>query len=175
VNRLTQILPNAAGLLCAMLILGCSSELTAPDTPAIAQAVSAPSLTACKPLPEASASGWIGPRGGLLRAGPHSLKVPPAALNTTVFITLEAPSSSFNRVGLEPQGLKFNDGTAAYLTVSYENCSVLPGSRQEIVRVSGSLKVLQVTPSVMDSATLTVEGKLLLFSDYALSTYAVVY
>lgn len=174
-NRLTRILPTAAGLLCAMLILGCTSELTAPDTPAIAQAVSAPSLTACKPLPEASASGWIGPKGGLLRAGPHTLKVPPAALNSTVFITLEAPSSSINRIVLEPQGLKFNEGTGAYLTVSYENCRVPPGSEQRVVRISESLRVLQVTPSLMDSATLTVEGKLLLFSEYALSTYAVVY
>lgn len=174
-NRLTRILPAAASLLWATLIFGCTSELTAPDTPAIAEAVAAPSFTACKPLPEASASGWIGPKGGLLRAGPHTLKVPPTALNSTVFITLEAPSSSINRIGLEPQGLKFNAGIGAYLTVSYENCTVPPGSEQRVVRISESLTVLQVTPSLMDSATLTVEGKVLHFSGYALSTYAVVY
>jgi hypothetical protein len=175
VNRLTRLHPLFGCVLFATLVSGCASELTAPDTPDIAQAVAAPGLTACKPLPEASASGWIGPKGGILRAGPHSLKVPPAALSTTVFITLEAPSSQINRIGLEPRGLKFNEGTGAYLAVSYENCSVPPGSGQQVVRISQKLSVLQVTPSVMDPATLSVEGKLLLFADYALSTYAVVY
>lgn len=174
-NRLTRIHRFLACVLFATLVSGCASELTAPDTPTMAQAVASPSLTPCKPLPEATAAGWIGPKGGILRAGPHSLKVPPTALNTTVFITLEAPSSSVNQVGVEPQGLKFNDGTAAYLTVSYENCSVPPGSQEQIVKVSEKLTVLQTIPSVMDPATQTVEGKLLLFSDYALSTYAVVY
>ena len=174
-NRLILIHRFLACVLFAILVSGCASELAAPDSPAIADAVASPSLTSCKPLPAAFASGWIGPKGGILRAGPHLLKVPAAALNTTVFVTLEAPSSSINQIGLEPQGLKFNEGTGAYLTVSYENCSAPPGTGQQVVRVSAQLKVLQVAPSVMDPATLTVEGKLLLFSDYALSTYAVVY
>ncbi|HEX7336172.1 MAG TPA: hypothetical protein VF252_03100 [Gemmatimonadales bacterium] len=174
-NRLTRIHRFYACLLFATLVPGCASEPTAPDTPPMAQAVASPSLTPCKPLPDAFATGWIGPKGGILRAGPHSLKVPPRALNTTVFITLEASSSSVNQVTVEPKGLKFNDGSAAYLTVSYENCSVQPGSQEQIVKVSETLTVLQAVPSVMDPATLTVEGKLLLFSDYALSTYAVVY
>ena len=174
-NRLTRINRFLACVLFATVVSGCTSELTAPDTPTVAEAVASSGLTSCKPLPEAFASGWIGPKGGILRAGPHTLKVPPTALSTPVFITLEAPSSSSNQIGLEPQGLKFNAGTGAYLTVSYENCSAPPGTGQQVVRVSAQLKVLEVTPSVMDPATLTVEGKLLLFSDYALSTYAVVY
>jgi hypothetical protein len=174
VNRLTRILPVVWSLFCAALVAGCTSELTAPESPAFAEAGTT-SLTPCTPLPEASASALIGPNGGVLKAGPHSLKVPRGALSSTVLVTLEAPSSAINRVGLEPRGLKFEPGQAAYLVVSYANCSVPPGSNEQVVRVSSKLNVLQVMPSLMDSSTLTVEGKLALFSDYALSTYAVVY
>lgn len=168
-NRLTRILPLVSCLLFAALVAGCTSELTAPESPAFAEAGTT-TLTPCTPLPEAFASGWIGPKGGMLKAGPHSLKVPPGALSTSVLVTLEAPSSTINRVGLEPQGLKFEPGYTGYLAVSYANCLVPPGSDQHVARVSSKLKVLEVIPSLMDSSTLTVEGKLALFS-----TYAVVY
>jgi len=175
VNRLTRIVPIIACVLFVTLIPGCTSELTAPEAPELAGAIAGPSLTPCRALPAAFASGWIGPKGGVLKAGPHSLKVPPGALSANVFVSLEAPSSSVNKVGLEPVGLKFEPGFAAYLSVSYENCALQTGTQQQVVKVSSKLKVLEVMPSVIDPATLSVEGKLLLFSDYALSTYAVVY
>jgi hypothetical protein len=176
VNRLTRILPATAGLLWATLIFGCTTELTAPNTPAFAEARGEPAAFAlCRPQPEASAAAWIGPRGGVLKAGRHTLKVPPGSLSTTVWITMEAPSSSINRVVFGPNGLVFSSSAPAHLAMSYANCSVPPGSRQQIVQINDQLQILEAAPSETDPATLTVYGKLLHFSDYALSTYAVVY
>ena len=175
-NRLTRILPAAAGLIWAMFIFGCTTELTEPNTPAFAEARGEPVVfTLCRPQPEASSAGWIGPKGGILKAGRHVLKVPPGSLSTTVWITMEAPSSSINRVMFGPSGLIFNSSAPAHLIMSYANCAVQPGSQQQIVHVNDRLQILEAAPSETDPSTLTVDGKLLHFSDYALSTYAVVY
>ncbi len=171
-NRLTRFLPVTAGLLGATLLFGCTSELTAPTGPAFAEARTQQTLTACRPQPQASAAGWIGPKGGILKAGKHVLKVPANALSSNTWITMEAPSSSINRVDFQPSGLTFK--IPANLAMSYSNCAVAPGAQQQIVFVNG-LTIIEVTPSETDPATQTVNGKVSHFSDYALSTYAVVY
>ena len=172
-NRLTRTLSIAAG---ALLIFGCTSELTAPGAPTMAEARGGETqFTLCQAQPPAFTSGWIGPKGGYLKAGRHVLKVPSGALSKNVLISMEAPSSSINRVHFEPSGLTFNSGTNAFLVMSYAHCSVEPGYGQEIVQINSKLKVLEVSPSVTDTVAETVEGKLFHFSDYALSTYAVVY
>jgi hypothetical protein len=177
VNRLTRILPVAAVLLGTTLIFGCASELTAPDSPgdlAFAEVrTDPPTLTPCRPQPYAATAGWIGPRGGILKAGKHTLRVPPSALATTTWITMEVPSSSINRVVFGPEGLTFKN--AALLTMSYSNCSVTPGAQQYIVYINDQNRIIETTQSVSDPLTQTVTGTVTHFSDYALSTYAVVY
>lgn len=176
-NRLTRILPVAAVLLGATFIFGCASELTAPDGPgdmAFAEVrTDPPQLTPCRPQPYAASAGWIGPRGGVLKAGKHTLRVPPNALSTLTWITMEVPSSSINRVVFGPDGLTFRN--AAYLTMSYANCSVKPDAQQQIVYINDQGRIVETTQSVSDPLTQTVTGKVTHFSDYALSTYAVVY
>jgi len=176
VNRLTRILPIAAGLLWATLTFGCTSELTAPRGPAFAQAPpgeSTNTLTSCKPQPYAVTSGWIGPNGGTLKAGKHTLRVPANALTAPTWITMEAPSNSINRVVFRPDGLTFKQ--PALLAMSYANCSVSSNGEQRIVYVNDQLLILEVTPSETDPLRQMVYGTLTHFSDYALSTYAVVY
>ena len=176
-NRLTRILPIAASLIGITLLFGCSDELTAPSDPSFAQISPEPPavLTFCKPQPADQTSGWIGPEGGTLKAGKHTLRVPAGALSTPVLIKMEAPSSSINRVVFSPSGLTFNRNYPARLVMSYASCAVIPGFQQQIVHINDRFQVIETAPSETDPATLTVVGKLLHFSDYALSTYAVVY
>jgi hypothetical protein len=178
VNRLVRILPIAASLIGAILIVGCADEFTAPSEPSFAeirQESTPPIFTPCRAQAETTAAAWIGPKGGILKAGKHTLKVPPGALSTPVWITMVAPSSSINRIVFSPSGLTFNSAYPAYLVMSYANCAVAPGSEQQIVHINDRYQVIETAPSQTDPATLTVHGKLLHFSDYALSTYAVVY
>jgi hypothetical protein len=181
VNRLTRILPLAAAFLCATLIVGCTHDLTAPSDPSFAVAPPEPTLetdlvlTPCRAQPYAAASGWIGPGGGSLKAGKHALQVPAGALSAPVFITMEVPSSSINRVVLRPAGLTFNTRYPARLIMSYANCAVDGGAPQQIVNVTKQLIIIEATPSETDPLTLKVNGSLLQVADYALSTYAVVY
>jgi hypothetical protein len=178
VNRLTRLFSIAVGLLGGSLIFGCTDELTAPTGPAFAVAPSEPVtvFTTCKPQAYAVASAWIGPQGGILRAGKHYLKVPPGALSTRTRITMESPSSSFNRVVFQPEGLVFNSGASVYLVMSYSNCLVVQEAEQKVAYVNESLTILETPPSVTDPLSSTVHAKLSHFSEYVLlSTYAVVY
>lgn len=175
VNRFTRLFPIAAGLFGITLVFGCTDDATAPFGPEFAQ-VGTPTVTRCSPQPYASNSAWIGPRGGILKAGNHLLKVPAGALTENTFITMESPSGTVNRVTLSPEGLIFNPRYPAYLAMSYKNCSVPPGAEQQIVHVNESLKIIEITPSQNVPLTLTVEAKLSHFSDYVIvSTYAVAY
>ena len=178
-NRLTRILPVAAGIVGAALIFACTTEVTGPGTtPQFAQA-SAPGsseFTKCSPQPPSSAKAWIGPNGGSVRAGDHVLIVPARALKVGTWITLQAPSDEINRVVFGPEGLKFQKNYPARLVMSYQDCVVNPGAEQRIVQVNESLSIIETPPSEDDPLTQTVGAKLSHFSDYVLvSTYAVVY
>jgi hypothetical protein len=178
VNRLTRLFSIAVGLFGGSLIFGCTDELTAPNGPAFAVAPSEPVIvfTTCNPQPYAVASAWIGPKGGILRAGKHYLKVPPGALNTSTRITMEVPSGSLNRVVFQPEGLVFNSGASPHLVMSYSDCQVRRQAEQKVGYVNESLTILETPPSVSDPLSSTVDARLSHFSEYVLvSTYAVAY
>src|SRR5206468_12137398 len=63
------------------------------------------SLLTCSPLAADSATQTIGDSGGTIYVGPHTLTIPPGALNDTVTITAVAPADTVNRVQFQPQGL----------------------------------------------------------------------
>ena len=178
-QRLTRLVPVAAGLLGATLIFGCSDQLTAPSNPEFGQGrtVGPSGFTRCTPQPYASGSAWIGAGGGTLKAGKHVLKVPAGALSTATLITMESPSDTMNYVVFGPEGLRFNAGYSPHLVMSYRNCSVAPGAKQQVVYVNDSLSaILETTPSATDTLSAAVHAQLAHFSKYALrSTYAVVY
>src|SRR5690242_6058730 len=64
-------------------------------------------LVHCTPLPYAPNSKTIGPLGGTLQIGPHTLSIPAGALTQSVQITGEAPTDKVNSVRLYPEGLQF--------------------------------------------------------------------
>jgi hypothetical protein len=176
VKRRTRIFSIIAGVLAASVIAACADETTAPSKPALAVAgTRPPTVTRCS-QPYGATSGWIGPQGGRLKAGGHTLFVPAGALSAATFITMETPSGTVGHVVFGPEGLTFNPSTPAHLVMSYQNCLVTPDAIQKVAYTSASLQILETQPSVSDPATMTVDAKLTHFSDYViLSTYAVAY
>lgn len=177
-NRLTRLFPIAACLFGGALMFGCS-EATAPDGPELAVARperTITDVTTCKPQPYAAASAWIGPKGGMLKAGAHRLWVPAGALKEPVLITMEIPSGYISRAVVRPEGLAFNNNYRPHLVMSYADCVVTPGANQLIAKFSEVLGPIESTPSDTDPVSQTIDGTLSYLSDYVLlSTYAVVY
>src|SRR3712207_3773483 len=62
----------------------------------------------------------VGPAGGVVRIGPHSLAVPAGALDRAVEITASTRQADHVRVDFQPEGLRFR--YPAVLTLSYAHC-----------------------------------------------------
>jgi hypothetical protein len=127
-------------------------------------------LLACDSLPYASDSLTIGPAGGTLVLGPHTLTVPAGALAEPVLITGEAPAGTVNSVRLFPEGLHFAPGRPARLTLSYANCPLtgrlLP---KRIAYTTDLLQILSYVLSLDDLFHQKVSGSLDHFSRYAVA------
>ena len=127
-------------------------------------------LLYCRPLPSASVTKTIGLAGGTISMGPHSIYFPPGALSSPVSITAQVVSDSVNSVRLLPEGLHFNRGRPAKLTLSYANCSLV--SRlipKKIVYTSERLNILQVLLSLDNILAQKVSAPLDHFSRYAVA------
>ena len=124
-------------------------------------------LLQCKPLPYASDVEVVGPGGGILRAGPHTLVIPKGALSTNTVITMEAPTAPRAQVTFKPHGLKFSNWSKPVLTMSYSHCSgvgmLLP---KQIVYTDDLLKILETLISLDLKQTKTVGAPLSHFSSY---------
>ena len=125
-------------------------------------------LLKCRPLPAATASKVIGPGGGTIQVGPHSLFIPAGALDRNVTITAYAPSDDVNSVQFSPSGLDFD--RSAWLTMSYANCSLLGQLLpKRIAYTSNLLNILYYILSLDNIFTRQVIGKVDHFSKYAVS------
>lgn len=172
---------SLAMVLCAVLLtISCG-----PDSPTAARAPTPPandllggvttllggttklvgSLLTCQKLPEASNSQLIGPSGGQLQIGPHTLTVPAGALHSWVQISGVAPSSKANIVQLYPEGLQFSKPAA--LTMSYAHCGLVAGLLPRIAYVDDDLLILNYVPSLNNLFSRTVTGQIPHFSGYA--------
>lgn len=127
-------------------------------------------LLSCRPLPYAVTRQEVGPEGGVLRVGPHVLVIPAGALRTAVTITAEAPSDRVNSVRLFPEGLHFQDGHPARLTLSYSNCSLLGRLLpKHIAYTTDDLRILALLLSIDDMLHKRVSADLEHFSRYAVA------
>lgn len=125
-------------------------------------------LLSCRALPAASNTETVGSAGGTIDVGPHSLFIPPGALDDDVSITAVAPSVPRREVQFQPEGLKFKKG--ATLTMSYEKCSLV--SRllpKKIVYVDDDLNILELLLSIDLPLSQKVTGKVKHFSGYAVA------
>ncbi len=127
-------------------------------------------LLACDPLPYARTEQTVGPSGGTLTVGPHTLTIPAGALAAPVLIAAEAPVGTVNSVRLSPDGLTFTAGKPATLTLSYANCplvgQLLP---KRIAYTTDLLSILSYVLSVDDLIAKQVTGTLAHFSRYAVA------
>jgi hypothetical protein len=125
-------------------------------------------LLPCLPGPADYAEKVIGPMGGVLQVGAHTLAVPPGALSRPVTIRAVAESDGLNHVEFEPEGLVFN--TPATLTMSYANCSAPPAAvTTRIAYTDSALTVIYHLPSNDNPWSKQVSGQLNHFSEYAVA------
>ena len=124
-------------------------------------------LLSCKVTQSYSASKTIGPAGGSLKVGPHTLTVPAGALSQEVLISASAPAGQTVQVHFEPEGLRFALPTS--LTMSYSQCGLVDGLLLRVVYVNDQQSILEVLPSIANLLNRTVTGKVGHFSNYALA------
>lgn len=123
-------------------------------------------LLQCAPLPYAADVRIVGPEGGVLRAGPHTLTIPKGALRERVVITAEAEVGFVRTVRFSPHGLKFDRATR--LDLSYQGCRTSPTDRATITYVDDQLTILEwLNTSVLSGDV--VRGDVWHFSRYAAS------
>ena len=98
-------------------------------------------LLTCSPQRYESYTETIGPEGGMITVGKHSLLIPRGALTQRVKITAEQVRGSTNSVRFSPEGLHFQK--PAVLTMSYENCAINL-LKKKIVYTDERLSILEL-------------------------------
>ena len=164
-----------APVILLAVALACSDRtptapaVPAPDASLIGGLLGPTGLLKCSDLPYASDTETIGPLGGVLRAGPHSLVIPPGALTAPTTITMTAPTGlGVNAVTFQPEGLRF--ATPAALTMSYSNCSLLGNLLpKRIAYTDDNLNIISYLLSLDNLLSKNVTGKVNHFSDYVIA------
>jgi hypothetical protein len=123
-------------------------------------------LLTCSEQKYVAVTQTIGPNGGEIQVGEHTLQIPARALSRKVKITAEQMRGSTNSVRFSPEGLTFE--RPARLTMSYQNCAIvlLP---KTIVYTTEKLEVLQVLRSLDLFKKKTVMTPIDHFSRYAIA------
>jgi len=98
-------------------------------------------LLLCSPQPYAEVTQTIGPDGGTIRVGSHTLVIPRGALASRTTITAEQVSGNTNSIRFSPEGLRFEK--PAVLTMTYGNCALVL-LQKKIVYTDEKLRVLEV-------------------------------
>jgi len=167
------------------LVLGCS-EAGSPTAPKAAPAPDASlidivhsllgvtkgvtnlldNLLVCTLQPENRSSAIIGPNGGTIKFGPHSLVIPKGALQSPTWITADAVRGYHARVEFSPSGLQFSQ--PATVTLSYAQCTV-PKGPVEIVYMKSDTTVTEHEPSQDYRDQRWVSASIRHFSSYAVA------
>ncbi|HEV7706368.1 MAG TPA: hypothetical protein VGO46_18875 [Gemmatimonadaceae bacterium] len=108
----------------------------------------------------------IGPKGGRLNVGPHSLVIPAGALQKQTQITAHAVRGAHVRVEFSPSGLQFS--APATLTMSYNACA--PKNKPvQVVYLKDDEHVSETEPSKDHRLTKSVDASIKHFSSYAVA------
>lgn len=164
-----------AVLLAACLVAtSCREQPAAPAVPPpqadlLGSLLQPVGLLKCSQLPSDTETRTIGPAGGTLTAGPHTLVIPSGALKQPTDITMSIRTGGgVNGVHFEPEGLQFERSAA--LTMSYANCDLL--GRLLPKRIAYTTDALDVIAYLLSYDNLfgkRVTGKLDHFSDYVVA------
>lgn len=124
---------------------------------------------ACATLDQPMDTLTIGPEGGTISAGPHTLRIPPGALEASerARFTIVHPPRSFVVVSVTPHGKTFKQGLPAELTLSYAHCPE-PATALAIYRSSPDQTGWEKISSQQDTSRKVVEARLQSLSSYAL-------
>lgn len=98
-------------------------------------------LLPCSPQLYDKETETIGPEGGFIRVGTHTLVIPSGALSSPVRITAEQIPGKTNSIRFSPEGLRFEK--PAVLTMTYGNCALVL-LQKKIVYTDEKLQVLEV-------------------------------
>lgn len=123
-------------------------------------------LLTCSPQPYAVTTQTIGPKGGTIFVGTHTLDIPKNALSQRTTITAEQITGSTNSVRFSPEGLHFDQ--PASLTMTYDNCALVL-LQKKIVYTDEKLKILEVLQSLDLFKKKTVSAPIDHFSRYAVA------
>jgi hypothetical protein len=173
-RRSTRLARSIVGAIAATLVAascGREASLTAPRASGALMSDHGGGLLGtllkCTPLPYAVDSEVIGPAGGTLHLGPHTLTIPAGALRSAVMIKGEAPSDSVNSVRFYPHGLEFD--RAVSLNMSFRNCGLVTWLLPRVAYTTDGLDFLYYVPSLADLLTQRVTGQIYHFSRYAIA------
>jgi hypothetical protein len=160
--------------LCLSMALACGEHIPtaapqAPEASLIGSLLGPTGLLKCSSLPYAQSTATIGPLGGIIKAGPHTLVIPPGALLSPRTITMTVPTGlTVNAVKFQPEGLRF--AVPAALTMSYSNCSLLGNLLpKRIAYTDNNLNVISYLLSLDNLLSNRVTGKVNHFSDYVIA------
>jgi hypothetical protein len=123
-------------------------------------------LLLCQVQEYAVTTAVIGPAGGQINVGNHSLTIPANALLQDVTITAEQVDGSVSSVRLSPEGLQF--ALPAELFLSYNNCANVQRLKR-VVYTDETLNILELTPSLDIISSSRVRGLINHFSRYAVA------
>lgn len=177
--KAVPMLLTALSLGAGAAIAGCTDPATtAPAaravgapigaSPARTEARNAGLVSKCRPLAPLTVHRVIGPAGGTLAIGPHTLTIPPGALSRHVNIRAKIGGKSVNVIELKPDWVVFE--APAVLTMSYANCDREGRtSALTIAVVNDTLGIVDYVSSSDDAATQTVRGKIPDLSNYAVA------
>jgi hypothetical protein len=167
--------PLFAIVLSLGLGVSCTSgDLGPTDVPAVPQFSSVTivptivtfDLLQCNPQRYVSVTKVVGPKGGKIKVGSHSLEIPSGALSQDVTIVAEQVSDVTNSVRFSPEGLTF--AQPATLTMSYDNCAST-AEPKSIVYTTDQLTILEQLKSADKPQTKIVTSTIEHFSRYAVA------
>ena len=124
-------------------------------------------LLQCSTQTYAKTTAPIGPAGGTIKFGNHSLVIPRGALSTTVTITAEAMPEAGNAVRFSPEGLKF--AVPAPLHLSYANCKDNLLGIKLVVYTDNLLNILEWLGTIDNRTAKEVVAPVKHFSRYAVA------
>jgi hypothetical protein len=168
IRPLLAILSLCIGVSCTAGDLSTEPELgpkiSGVEIPTVTKAPLA--LLQCDPQRYASATRVIGPKGGRIKFGTHSLNIPAGALSQDVTILAEQVTGLTNSVRFSPEGLTF--AQPAELTMSYDNCASVAAPKS-IVYTTEQLQILEQLKSSDKAQSKSVVSPVDHFSRYAVA------
>lgn len=108
----------------------------------------------------------IGPKGGRLNVGPHTLVIPPGVLRSQTQLSAHAVRGNHVRVEFSPSGLQFTQ--PATLTLNYSVCKPA-GKSVQVVYLKNDDKITETEPSKDYPQYKRVEASIRHFSSYAVA------